>query len=934
VIDSPWSLSLLIAAVLNLSRLQVASPMITAQRPAVEEILLSYAAPYLAILAFWFAGRRWGAQSYAPAILVGLCFLPNYTTSYGTGANGDLLMLPALLIATHFGAAPQFPAELYAYRRVAPLDALVIFCLLATGVVVFQALAVNAEKTDSFGPVFVAGGGSAPMVVVMLALAVSGADRRLAFTAILFATVVSLPGLALPTASSMSPFISQSIGLSPGGALLCLTALYIDKAVPLLLRWRWEAGIKSIFSLGASIYLSQWAILIDATAYPGRQAINWFSGWSVNVDGAETTIAQPALPWVIAFAIGVAVCLRRTHVAEAPQRTELSVRAGGLSENAGYLVALAAGLAVFLNEDFVDLGDWGLLNPVLSFRVNAVFLAKTGLGPDFLAVSPTGTFLVLGFLAARRFARDNALNPQLAVWRAVRRGAEAPNRPDRPRRILLATVMGAGWVWSGPVMFGLALSMMVGSELARREIAFDPRSAIRDHGREEQLDMAARATLARSLRLEVDQGLVELFRTGNDITIRLNSPGVGPLIIPKATQTALSRLATVLKQVPGPVAVRAHTSSEPPASFWHRTNDALSDATARRVAGYLAAYLGDPTRVSAEGRSDREPIADNSTAEGADRNNRIEIVLLGPPSSKDGFQTLDELLRSVETCGALSISQRATRGGRSIRGALGSEQEVAQLKEAVEKFGERADFDGLQVLPSTTCRVRIQLTKAWRETAGPLCRATVDGRYPFDRQAEAESSLQDFTQLFAPVGEMDIFFVSNLADLVDQSEEPWQWRKGVDLGYSDNMLEQFQNAADLRDAFFADGRLSWDFEVAVEAMDPKLESSTLDIGGQKIEFSHNAAPPTKRIEWPNTGQASLSFSPEIAGAENAIVRTGAWAWFRLLDAAELRRTDAQNVRRAIFNIDDRLTIYRVRSAYDQNPVSSREALDFRCPTEL
>ena len=42
----------------------------------------------------------------------------------------------------------------------------------------------------------------------------------------------------------------------------------------------------------------------------------------------------------------------------------------------------------------------------------------------------------------------------------------------------------------------------------------------------------------------------------------------------------------------------------------------------------MAEVIADPSRLSAEGRSDREPIADNETAEGRAANRRIEILLI------------------------------------------------------------------------------------------------------------------------------------------------------------------------------------------------------------------------------------------------------------------------------------------------------------------
>jgi type VI secretion system protein ImpK len=53
----------------------------------------------------------------------------------------------------------------------------------------------------------------------------------------------------------------------------------------------------------------------------------------------------------------------------------------------------------------------------------------------------------------------------------------------------------------------------------------------------------------------------------------------------------------------------------------------LSRARANAVRAALARGLGDPARVSAEGRADADPIAPNTTVEGREQNQRVEIVL-------------------------------------------------------------------------------------------------------------------------------------------------------------------------------------------------------------------------------------------------------------------------------------------------------------------
>jgi type VI secretion system protein ImpK len=70
-----------------------------------------------------------------------------------------------------------------------------------------------------------------------------------------------------------------------------------------------------------------------------------------------------------------------------------------------------------------------------------------------------------------------------------------------------------------------------------------------------------------------------------------------------------------------------HTDNQPVRSVRFPSTFQLSVARANAVGAIIAHSVGDPARVSAEGRADADPIASNATAEGREQNRRIEIVL-------------------------------------------------------------------------------------------------------------------------------------------------------------------------------------------------------------------------------------------------------------------------------------------------------------------
>ena len=91
------------------------------------------------------------------------------------------------------------------------------------------------------------------------------------------------------------------------------------------------------------------------------------------------------------------------------------------------------------------------------------------------------------------------------------------------------------------------------------------------------------------------------------------------------------RLIQALKNETGPIRVLGYTDSQVERSVAFPSNFALSTARAKAVRATLAAKLPDPARIVAEGRADADPVAPNTSADGREKNRRIDIVLAGQP---------------------------------------------------------------------------------------------------------------------------------------------------------------------------------------------------------------------------------------------------------------------------------------------------------------
>ncbi len=133
------------------------------------------------------------------------------------------------------------------------------------------------------------------------------------------------------------------------------------------------------------------------------------------------------------------------------------------------------------------------------------------------------------------------------------------------------------------------------------------------------------------LKPEIDEGLVEVFEKGNTLIIRIKGSGMfgsGSDHLQDKFQEPVRRVAVALNEEPGSVIVAGHSDNVPIRSSRFPSNLALSLARAKSVMNQMAGELANPDRLSAEGRADSEPIADNATREGRAANRRIEVLLV------------------------------------------------------------------------------------------------------------------------------------------------------------------------------------------------------------------------------------------------------------------------------------------------------------------
>ena len=303
----------------------------------------------------------------------------------------------------------------------------------------------------------------------------------------------------------------------------------------------------------------------------------------------------------------------------------------------------------------------------------------------------------------------------------------------------------------------------------------------------------------------------------------------------------------------------------------------------------------------------------------------------------DGNPSQLDDLRASLTLVYQELNKQVFRGsvdGDAQSQAIASfQQAAARIDGPLERWATQITSGSSDITADGT---RTSINARWQSQVLPFCQQATSNRYPINRQAAADMGMQDFQRLFAPNGLIDSFFNENLAKHVDLTARPWTFKKvnGSDLGISDSVLLQMQFAAEIREAFFANGPTPLiSFQITPAALDPKAESMLLEIDGQKIEFRQGGGQPTPvAISWPGSvGIARLLFQPSLANAESVVAKDGPWAWFRLLDGAEVRNTNVPDRKRVIFNVGGRIAIFQLQSGSVINPFSLAALSKFQCP---
>lgn len=323
-------------------------------------------------------------------------------------------------------------------------------------------------------------------------------------------------------------------------------------------------------------------------------------------------------------------------------------------------------------------------------------------------------------------------------------------------------------------------------------------------------------------------------------------------------------------------------------------------------------------------------------------NRLVQTQGQGPPPLEDLLKRINEVRDFLmETTSGANSEEQALRFAKERMSGFG-EKDV--MKRAGLEFSRLPEplHEWLTSLVTTGWEITLEsasseLNKMWRSEVVTYYAASLDRRYPLFRDSPNDATMADFCRFFAPKGIMDQFFEAHLKSFVDTTT----WRQvSLDnqrIRLSQQVLDQFQYAAKIRDAFFAPGATTPNvqFELKPIALDSSVASFRINIEGQTEEYAHGPAI-ASRFQWPGP-QPNLGVVLSFMTADGKAVsrmEEGPWAWLKVLDKSSLERTSLRDVFRVTFQVGGYTAKYELRAYSVFNPFTLPELQRFRCPGSL
>ena len=227
----------------------------------------------------------------------------------------------------------------------------------------------------------------------------------------------------------------------------------------------------------------------------------------------------------------------------------------------------------------------------------------------------------------------------------------------------------------------------------------------------------------------------------------------------------------------------------------------------------------------------------------------------------------------------------------------------------------------------------------WQQDVLPARTAVLTDRYPFSVDAEEEVAMSDLADIFKPGGAIDAFFNENISPFVSVKGAQINELsiQGSSIGLSQEALDQFRRARNIRDAFFGKAGATPEAKFTIEPsfLDPKALRARFVLDDAELVYRHGPIR-GRDYTWPSkldSSTATLQITL-LDGTNEVLERKGNWAIFRMLTNSGLTRGKGNDDFTFGIVKNEIRANFRLKASSVANPFDIGLYSQFRCPPAL
>ncbi|MGF1905623.1 type VI secretion system membrane subunit TssM [Aliivibrio salmonicida] len=221
---------------------------------------------------------------------------------------------------------------------------------------------------------------------------------------------------------------------------------------------------------------------------------------------------------------------------------------------------------------------------------------------------------------------------------------------------------------------------------------------------------------------------------------------------------------------------------------------------------------------------------------------------------------------------------------------------LIRLKQIAQKSPEPVRSWLLDIVNQTWSVMITEATKGlqtkWYSEVYSVFRQTGLNKYPFDTAAKEDISLEDFEQLFATGGILNVFIKDNLAPFYDTNLWTSKRVDGQVMYLSPELLVQLRNYNVIRDTMInkSTNKVQIPFSTKVVDLDSSAIRANINVGSHMMSYYHGPSK-VQELQWPpQSGDFEVKITLQDVtdeGKQHTLSENGQWAIYRLLGDSTL-----------------------------------------------